>query len=270
MAHYVVGDIQGCYKGLRGLLRKCKFKPGRDTLWAVGDLVARGDDSLSTLQFLYDLGDSFYTVLGNHDLHLLAIASGIRTAKASDKLAPLLKSKELPTFIDWLRQQPTARKIDKNTLLVHAGLYPNWSIKQCVKHSDWIAKQLRGKRYVELLSRMYGNTPTTWSKSHDDDEKCRFIINANTRMRFLDQQRALDFDLKVSPDNVPKDYAPWFAFENEKLKSKQRVIFGHWAALGGLTQHSQYVGLDTGYVWGGAMTAVRLEDMQFFTYNKQT
>lgn len=268
MANYIVGDIQGCYRGLRKLLKKIKFDPTQDQLWAVGDLVARGDDSLSTLEYLYDLGDSFHTVLGNHDLHLLAIANGIRSAKPSDKLEPLLRSPALPRLVDWLRHQPLARRIDKRTLLVHAGLYPQWSLKRCEKLSEQVSKQLRSEHYVELLQQMYGNQPAQWSKELKGVERYRFVINACTRMRFLEHQQTLNFSAKESPEVAPSHVTPWFKVQNPKLKPKHSVIFGHWAALDGLQDNPNFIGLDTGYVWGGTLTALRLEDKQFFTYNK--
>lgn len=268
MAHYIVGDIQGCYRGLRKLLKKVQFDASRDHLWAVGDLVARGDDSLSTLEFLYDMGDQFHTVLGNHDLHLIAIANGIRNAKPNDNLGPLMASPALPRLIDWLRQQPLARRIDKHTLLVHAGLYPQWSLKRCEKLSEKVSKRLRSDNHIELLQQMYGNHPTHWSPELSGMDQLRFVINACTRMRFLERDGALNFAAKESPTSAPTSIEPWFNIENSNLKPKQRVIFGHWAALNGLNSHSQYFGLDTGYVWGGALTALRLEDMKFFLYNK--
>ncbi|WP_100643868.1 symmetrical bis(5'-nucleosyl)-tetraphosphatase [Alteromonas facilis] len=270
MAQYVVGDIQGCYKGLVGLLKKIQFDAKKDTLWAVGDLVARGEDSLSTLQLLYELGDSFHTVLGNHDLHLLAVCSGIRQAKRQDNLGALLASSQLPDFIDWLRHKPLATKIDKNTLIVHAGLFPQWSLKQSLALSDCVSERLQSDDFERFLVSMYGNTPEAWSEELSDDKKLRFIVNAMTRMRFLDKRQRLNFSLKDSPSQCPDGFKPWFQFKNPNLKKKQRVIFGHWAALNGLKNNSQFIGLDTGYVWGGKLTAFRLDDAEYFSYKKQT
>ena len=270
MANYIVGDIQGCYAALRKLLKKINFDPSRDTLWAVGDLVARGEDSLSTLELLYDLGDSFQTVLGNHDLHLLAITQGIRNAKRNDYLEKLLRAKSLPRLVDWLRRQPLARMIDKQTLLVHAGLYPKWSFEDCLAYNDTITKRLRGDKLPEFLNNMYGDGPNNLESAENGVEKRRFYVNAMTRMRFLDRNLNLDLSIKLAPLQAPKGVAPWFTIANPERKKKQRVIFGHWAALNGLLHDPLNVGLDTGYVWGGSLTALRLEDMKFFAYNKQT
>ncbi|MDM7861806.1 symmetrical bis(5'-nucleosyl)-tetraphosphatase [Alteromonas sp. ASW11-36] len=270
MANYIVGDIQGCYTALQKLLKKVNFNPAHDTLWAVGDLVARGDDSLSTLDFLYDLGDSFQTVLGNHDLHLLAISQGIRGAKRNDNLDKLLRAKSLPRLLDWLRQKPLARMIDKNTLLVHAGLYPKWSFQDCLKYSDSVTKRLRSDKLHDFLQNMYGDAPKNLDSAANGVEKRRFYVNAMTRMRFVDADLNLDLSIKVSPLQAPKGFAPWFTIPNPERKKKQRIVFGHWAALNGLLHDPLNIGLDTGYVWGGSLTALRLEDMKFFAYNKQS
>ncbi|WP_100656081.1 symmetrical bis(5'-nucleosyl)-tetraphosphatase [Alteromonas flava] len=270
MANYVVGDIQGCYSGLKRLLKSIQFDPSKDTLWSVGDLVARGEDSLSTLQLLFDLKDSFKTVLGNHDLHLLAICYGIRKAKPQDNLDALLNSPQLPDFVQWLRNQPLALRLDKRTLLVHAGLYPQWSLKQSVAYSDEVAQKLKSKKCEAFLKNMYGNTPNQWKNGLSGDDRLRFIVNAMTRMRFLDQQQRLNFSIKDSPASCPTKYRPWFQLNNAMLKKKHRVIFGHWAALNGLSDHAQFIGLDTGYVWGGKLTALRLDDMTYFSVKNQT
>ena len=269
MANYVVGDIQGCYKGLKKLLKTVKFDAVNDTLWSVGDLIARGEDSLSTLELLYDLGSSFKPVLGNHDLHFMAIANGLRTVKTNDNLEPLLASPALPRYVDWLRQQPLARKIDERSLIVHAGLYPKWGINDCMTQAYDIAIQLRGDGFIELLESMYGSKPRKWQDDLSVIERYRFTINACTRMRFLNAQHELDFQHKESPASTEKSLKPWFACKNKKLAKKERVFFGHWASLNGLLNHKQFFGLDTGFVWGGSLTALRLEDMQIFAYNNQ-
>lgn len=270
MATYVVGDIQGCIDGLEQLLKNIKFSPKNDRLWAVGDLVARGSDSLATLEFLFGLGDSFSAVLGNHDLHLLAVANGIKQPKPSDNLKPLLNDSKLPIYVDWLRQFPLAQLINDNTLLVHAGLYPLWSVKKCLTQSSVVSKALKKKSYVELLKKMYGSDPKDWSSKLSPEQQQRFTINACTRMRFLTKEGSLEFSHKEKPSNKPSKYVPWFEVKNQKLKKNQKVIFGHWASLEGLFNHKRFVGLDTGYVWGGKLTAFRLEDQRFFSYNKIT
>ncbi|MCZ8529526.1 symmetrical bis(5'-nucleosyl)-tetraphosphatase [Alteromonas sp. PRIM-21] len=260
---YVIGDIQGCYDGLRRVLDKVEFDETNDKLFAVGDLVARGEDSLSTLRFLKSLGSQFSSVLGNHDLHLLAVVNGIRKAKKSDKLEPLLYAADLTELVDWLRQFPLAAKLDEQSIMVHAGLYPQWSIDECVSLSDEVSNILKSDDYATFLSKMYGNTPDKWSDKLEDDERLRFIVNACTRMRFVHTDGTLDFDNKSHPSTVSNSpnstLKPWFEVENTKLTTSQRVIFGHWAALSGHTNNSQFVGLDTGYVWGQSMTLLNLD-----------
>lgn len=259
---YVIGDIQGCYEGLRRILDKAKFNPDTDTLLAVGDLVARGEDSLSTLRFLKSLGNSFSSVLGNHDLHLLAVINGIRKAKKSDNLSPLLKANDLQELSDWLRHFPLVQKITPNTAMVHAGLYPQWSLDEAVSLSEEVSAVLRADNYADFLVEMYGNQPDSWSSKLTDIKRLRFVVNACTRMRFIANKDTLDFDNKSHPSAVESGGSstlqPWFKVENKKLKPQERVIFGHWAALSGQTHNNQFIGLDTGYVWGQAMTMFNL------------
>lgn len=258
---FVVGDIQGCHRGLLDLLDTVNFNADVDTLYAVGDLVARGDDSLSTLRFLKSLDSSFYTVLGNHDLHLLAVASGIREAKKSDNLQPLIDAPDFNDLIDWLRTFPLALRINKHNLLVHAGLFPEWSFKDVIAASDSVSSLLRSDDYVSFLKTMYGNMPTHFNDASTDEEKTRFTVNACTRMRYLHPDNRLEFSNKSHPANTatPSELVPWFNVPNSKLKKKQKVIFGHWAALNGDTEHNQFIGLDTGYVWGQTMSLLHIE-----------
>ena len=268
---FVVGDIQGCYDGLRRLLDKAHFNPSSDMLYAVGDLVARGGDSLSTLRFLRDLGANFSTVLGNHDLHLLAVANGIRKAKKSDKLTPILNAADLPDLLHWLRQFPLASKIDSNTLIVHAGLYPQWSINKCIALSDEVSLALKSDNYVNFLTEMYGNQPDSWSPDLPAQDRLRFVVNACTRMRFVQQSGKLDFCNKSHPDSVPasqrKTLVPWFEHSNEQLSTTEKVIFGHWAALSGETCNPKFIGLDTGYVWGQSMSLLCTDTNEIIRVN---
>lgn len=261
---YVVGDIQGCYDGLRRLLDKVKFDDTNDTLLAVGDLVARGEDSLNTLRFLKSLGKNFHSVLGNHDLHLLSVVNGIRKSKKSDKLQPLLKASDLPELVDWLRRFPLAMKIDDRSVMIHAGLYPKWSIEQSISLSDEVSEVLKADNYADFLESMYGNTPDNWSENLEGAERLRFIVNACTRMRFVYDNGTLDFDNKSHPSAVSHSTSntimPWFERKNTQLSSEQRVVFGHWAALSGQTNSHQFIGLDTGYVWGQSMTLLNLDN----------
>ncbi|MFC3094582.1 symmetrical bis(5'-nucleosyl)-tetraphosphatase [Alteromonas sediminis] len=257
--NYVVGDIQGCYKGLKRLLKKIKFQPGKDTLWAAGDLVARGEDSLSTLAFLYDLGDNFKTVLGNHDLHLLAIHSGVKASKRADKLEKLLASKDVDKYTDWLRHQPLARRINDNTLLCHAGLYPSWSTDKAIRLSKEVEEKLQSKHFKRFLPHMYSSEAVCWKEAKDSKKRLTFVINAMTRMRYLSPQLALDFEEKCAPELARSPLLPWFDVNNKKMKPDECVVFGHWASLNGKTNKSNYIGLDTGYVWGNKMTVWCLE-----------
>ena len=269
MATYIVGDIQGCFDGLQKLLKKVNFSPINDQLIAVGDLIGRGTQPLETLDYLYSLEDSFDTVLGNHDLNLLAIYAGIRKAKPNDNLDTLLTSPTLKTHINWLRGKPLALMADQNTLVTHAGLYPQWSVKKALNVSHEVSEQLHSKDWKTFLAQMYGNEPSAWKKSLQGSERFRFIVNAMTRMRFIENHDELDFSCKTSPDLAPDNLTPWFNVINKKLKTNQKVIFGHWASLNGNTQLRQFCGLDTGYVWGQSMTIQQLSSGKIFTVNYQ-
>lgn len=269
MKNFVVGDIQGCYKGLHKLLKKSGFRPHKDKLWAVGDIVARGPDSLATLEYLYDLGPHFDTVLGNHDLHLLACAFGVSKAKAQDKLAPLMKHKKFSTYVDFLLQKPLAVSPHKNILITHAGLYPKWSIKKALKLSLEIQTRLQGKDVENFLGNMYGNLPNLWDKKLQGNARYRFIVNAFTRMRFVHKNNSLDFDTKCHPSNAGDNILPWFAHQNDSLKHSQTLLFGHWASLlgtipGPVSIKANIIALDTGYVWGNKMRLYCIETNTFF------
>ncbi|MEP2653653.1 MAG: symmetrical bis(5'-nucleosyl)-tetraphosphatase, partial [Paraglaciecola sp.] len=254
MATYIVGDIQACFSGLVKLLDSVGFSARQDKLIAVGDLIGRGPEALETIEYLYSLGDSFETVLGNHDLHLLAIYSGIRKAKPNDKLDLLLTSNHIEKYINWLRKKPLALQPKVDILITHAGLYPQWSIKQALAYSNEISEQLTGENWQSFLSIMYGNLPTVWDDKLTGAKRSRFIVNALTRMRFVKDGNSLNFDCKTAPKDANPNLTPWFAAPNEKLKSLQKVIFGHWAALNGSTHIRQAIALDTGFVWGNKLT----------------
>jgi bis(5'-nucleosyl)-tetraphosphatase (symmetrical) len=265
MAIFIVGDIQGCFNGLKRLLRKVDFCPKNDRLIAVGDLIGRGTQPLETLDYLYSLEDRFDTVLGNHDLHLLAIYAGVRKAKPGDKLETLLASPKLKTHINWLRHKPLALLANQNTLVTHAGLYPQWSVKKALKFSLEVSEQLKARDWKEFLTEMYGNQPETWQKNLVGRERLRFIVNAMTRMRFIKNHNELDFSCKTSPDSAPNDLVPWYKVSNQKLKANQKVVFGHWASLSGDTRDDQFCSLDTGYVWGQAMTLLNLSSGKLYS-----
>ncbi|MFT5838869.1 MAG: bis(5'-nucleosyl)-tetraphosphatase (symmetrical) [Flavobacteriales bacterium] len=269
MPTYIVGDIQGCFLGLQRLLKKVEFSPENDHLIAVGDLIGRGTQALETLDYLYSLEDSFDTVLGNHDLHLLAIYAGIRKAKPDDNLDILLANTQLKTYINWLRCKPLALMADQNTLVTHAGLYPQWSVKKALNVSLEVSEQLQAKDWKNFIANMYGNQPSTWQKSLLGAQRLRFIINAMTRMRFIENQDELNFSCKTSPDLAPDKLTPWFKVLNKKLKEEQKVVFGHWASLNGNTHDNQFCGLDTGYVWEQDMTLLNLTSGELYSVTYQ-
>jgi bis(5'-nucleosyl)-tetraphosphatase (symmetrical) len=265
MKNYVVGDIQGCYKGLRKLLQAAGFNAKKDKLWAVGDLIARGPESLETLKFLNDLGsDHFDTVLGNHDLHLIAMAHGISDPKPVDKLAPLMKHKSFSELIDWLSTKKLALKPAKRHFISHAGLYPMWSTKKALALSDEVSEALMGAKQLKFLKSMYGNTPTVWNDNLAGPERLRFVVNAFTRMRFLSDS-ALEFKTKCHPDAAPPSLTPWYLCPNPKLKKKKVILFGHWASLMGETNNESIIALDTGFVWGKKMSLYCIESKQLFS-----
>jgi bis(5'-nucleosyl)-tetraphosphatase (symmetrical) len=254
MAEYVVGDIQGCFEALERLLDSVGFNPRNDQLIAVGDLIGRGPQALETIEYLYSLGDNFRTVLGNHDLHFLAVYSGIRKLKTKDKFDALLASPNITKYIDWLRHKPLALALDEHTLISHAGLYPQWSIKQGLALSQEVSDSLQGKDWQKILKKMYGDQPNVWDETLSGSSRWRFIVNAFTRMRYMLAPDKLEFNCKDSPYLAPSTLYPWFNIENVNLSSQDSVLFGHWATLAGQTYHPQFIALDTGYVWQQELT----------------
>lgn len=265
MAKYFIGDLQGCFVEFEQMLDLIDFSPSRDQLYLVGDLVARGGDSLATVNKIIELGDSVKTVLGNHDLHLLAVHAGFRQAKRADKLLSLLSSQVIDGYVEWLRHQPLVIHF-ANVVMVHAGWYPGWSLKQLMKHSARASKKLASDDYLDWLQIMYGNFPDTWSKQHDKADKFRFTINACTRMRYLTTDLALEFDAKMPIADAPKTLSPWFNQQTKEMK-RYKIIFGHWASLLGKTGQDNLHALDTGCVWGNSMTCLRLDDNAKFSVN---
>lgn len=257
MATYAIGDIQGCYAELRRLLEKIRFDPAQDQLWLVGDLVNRGPDSLQVLRFVKSLGDSAITVLGNHDLHLLAVAEGVAKLHRSDTLNELLNAPDREELLVWLRQQRLFHA-EGNYVLVHAGLVPQWSVEQAASLAREVENALRGDNYAIFFDRMYGNTPNCWNDALTGYKRLRIIVNAFTRMRICTPQGEMEFKFKGEIENIPEGYVPWFDVPKRKSKDAT-VIFGHWSALG-LKLEPNIIALDTGCLWGGPMTAIRLED----------
>ncbi len=261
MATYAVGDIQGCYVELQQLLEQIRFDPAQDQLWLVGDLVNRGPDSLQVLRLVKSLGDRAITVLGNHDLHLLAVAEGAAELHHSDTLDEVLSAPDRDELLAWLRQQRLLHA-EGDFVLVHAGLVPQWSVKQAAGLAREVESALRGDDYATFLARMYGNAPHNWDDDLDGYKRLRVITNAFTRMRICTPQGEMEFRFKGEVDRIPAGYLPWFEVPERKSR-KATVIFGHWSALG-LKVTPNVIALDTGCLWGGPMTAIRLEDRQLF------
>ena len=259
MAVYAIGDIQGCYDPFRRLLDELDFDPSTDTLWLVGDLVNRGPKSLKTLRFVMSLGDAVISVLGNHDLHLLALSAGaVHSGKRFDSLEKLINAPDAAELFDWLRHLPLAhydRKLD--TLLVHAGTHPEWSVKQTLARAAEVEEELQNGDYKTLLGKMYGNTPNSWSGKLSGYKRLRFIINCLTRMRMITAGNRLNFTHSGPPWRARKNLQPWYMAENPATAGT-RVVFGHWSQLG-LIVLPKLISLDTGCVWGRQLTAVRLD-----------
>lgn len=262
MSTYAVGDIQGCYDVLCRLLDKVHFDPQTDSLWVVGDMVNRGPQSLDTLRFIYSLGHRAHVVLGNHDLHLLAVAHNIRPLSKSDTLQLILDAPEVDELLHWLRHLPLLHHdSDLNYVMVHAGIAPQWTLNQAKQYANEVELALRSDDYINYLRDMYGNTPSNWDNSLAGGARLRTITNYFTRMRCLDTQGNLNLKNKGLPQ---QNDIPWFSYPNRQT-DQERIIFGHWAALDGNTNMANAIGLDTGCVWGNRLTLMRLEDGVLFT-----
>lgn len=254
MAHYAIGDLQGCLAPFQALLAEIGFNPGSDTLWLTGDLVNRGPQSLATLRFVRRHEHCMQTVLGNHDLNLIAIAHGYGRLKKSDTVTDILNAPDRLTLIDWLRLQPLLIR-NEQQLLVHAGLWPDWDADTAAARCAEVEAALRHRRPQAFLAHMYGNTPLT-DTAGSEAERLRFTTNVCTRMRALTRSGALDFDYKSTLAEMPATLQPWFRAPNRRQRS-HRIVFGHWSALG-LYQGDGVTGLDTGALWGGQLTAIEL------------
>jgi bis(5'-nucleosyl)-tetraphosphatase (symmetrical) len=263
MAIYAIGDIQGCYDELLRLLDVIAFDERNDQLWFAGDLVNRGPKSLETLRFIKGLGSSAIVVLGNHDMHLLAAASTPPSANTKAALNQVLNAPDRDELIDWLRHRPLFHH-DDNFCLVHAGIPPQWDFKQTKEMAQEVQKAIQGKSYQGLLKEMYGDKPDLWSPKLKDSVRLRFIINCFTRMRYCDAEGRLDFNFNGPPGSQPEKLLPWFAVPKRK-SANMRIIFGHWSSLGYYEGNNCYA-IDTGCLWGGQLTAIRLgETVQRFS-----
>jgi len=262
MATYAIGDIQGCFDSLQQLLAKCAFDPARDRLWLVGDLVNRGPRSLETLRFVKSLGKAALTVLGNHDLYLLMVAEGGAKARGKDDtLQPILDAPDCGELLDWLRQQSLCH-VEDDYCMVHAGLLPQWSIKKARKLAREVEAALQGEQYREFIANMWGSQPDRWSDDLEGWPRLRAVVNAMTRMRFCSADGVMDFKVKGELARAPAGYMPWFEVPGRK-SAKSVLITGHWSALG-FRLSDNMLALDSGCLWGGHLTAVRLEDRKVF------
>jgi len=266
MSTYVVGDIQGCYTELQNLLKLVNFNFSQDILWCTGDLVNRGPNSLEVLRFFKELKERAIVVLGNHDLHLLAVAHGnIEYHKPQDTLTPILEAEDSEELLEWLRHRPFLHHdVDFEFTLIHAGLPPQWDLWQARQCAAEVETVLRGKQYREYLANLYGNEPNKWSNELTGWDRLRFITNCFTRLRCCDAFGKLALKEKGPPSFDKNDKnQPWFWWSHRASRNQQ-IIFGHWAALGYHADEGIYA-IDTGCLWGGALTALRLEDKQVFS-----
>lgn len=258
MAVYAVGDLQGCLTPLQRLLDQVNFDPSHDRLWLVGDLVNRGPDSLACLRFVKNLGDSARVVLGNHDLHLLAVDAGIRRCKPKDSLQPILDAEDRQSLMNWLRHQPLLH-VDPQlkVAMCHAGIAPAWTLEDALREAAAVEAVLQADDYVAFLNTMYGDTPDQWHGELAGHDRLRYAVNAFTRMRFVYADGRLEFHQKGPPDSVDDALQAWFRYPKRRWDGPD-IVFGHWSALGYQRSHG-CISLDTGCVWGQSMTLLRLD-----------
>ncbi|MBF5007052.1 symmetrical bis(5'-nucleosyl)-tetraphosphatase [Diaphorobacter caeni] len=259
MANYFIGDIQGCHAAFIRLLERIDFSASRDTLYLLGDLVNRGPDSAGVLRRAMELGDSVRALLGNHDLHLLAAAHGARHPSRRDTLASVLDAKDRDAMLEWVRHQPLARSFSLNgerMLMVHAGVLPQWSFDDTLAYADEVRQLLQGPDLYAFLMEMYGNLPDRWSDDLRGADRLRVIINALTRLRFCSCDGVMDFDSTESAATPPDGLMPWFDVPGRRT-ADTLVAFGHWSTLG-LVNRPHLLALDTGCIWGGCLSAMRI------------
>ncbi|GME37527.1 MULTISPECIES: bis(5'-nucleosyl)-tetraphosphatase (symmetrical) ApaH [Pantoea] len=263
MSTYLIGDVHGCYDELRALLQQVDFNPEQDTLWLTGDLVARGPGSLDVLRFVKSLGDAVRLVLGNHDLHLLAVYAGISRNKPKDRLTPLLEADDADELINWLRRQPLLQVDDEKKLVMgHAGITPQWDIETAKKCAREVEAVLASDSYPLFLDAMYGDMPNNWSEDLTGLARLRFSTNALTRMRYCFPNGQLDMICKDAPESALPPLKPWFTIEGP-VAQDYTIVFGHWASLEGKGTPEGIIGLDTGCCWGGTLTLLHWEDQRY-------
>ncbi|MES2772421.1 MAG: symmetrical bis(5'-nucleosyl)-tetraphosphatase [Pseudomonadota bacterium] len=261
MATYAIGDIQGCFNALLTLLKRCQFDPSHDRLWLVGDLVNRGPNSLQTLRFVRALGDAAITVLGNHDIYLLLVAEGLQKRAADDTLDDILHAPDRQELLDWLRQRPLCHT-EREYCLVHAGLLPQWTTQQARALAAEVEQALRASDYRTFMAQLWGSEPTRWDDNLCGWPRLRVIVNAMTRMRFCSLEGSMSFKARGKPETAPAGQYPWFQIPG-RLSADKVIVAGHWSALG-LRIEDNFLALDSGCLWGGQLTALRLEDRQVF------
>ena len=255
MALYCIGDIQGCHDAFERLLHRVDFSASRDTLYILGDLVNRGPESDKVLRTCMAAGDSMRALLGNHDLHLLAVSQGVRKLHKGDTVGPILDAPDRDAWLDWLRQRPLAVHAH-GWLMVHAGVVPQWDVAQTMALASEVETLLRGPDLAGFLPQMYGNEPARWDDALQGADRWRCVINSLTRLRFCAADGTMEFATKEGAGGSPEGYMPWFEVPGRRTASAS-VAFGHWSTLG-LINRDDLLALDTGCVWGGHLTAVRL------------
>jgi len=273
MSTYAIGDIQGCYTELQNLLNEINFNEKNDQLWFVGDLVNRGPKSLQTLRFIKSLGVSAKIVLGNHDLHLIAASKNIRPISNKDTIKEILTADDADELINWLKSRPLLlTDTDLGFTMVHAGIAPQWTLDTAKNFAKECESILQNEKIDDFLMHMYGDTPNIWSDSIEGYARQRFIINCFTRIRFCTIDGALDLDIKVAPGSQKKSLIPWYALPNRKTIDN-KIIFGHWSTihLGVENNFKKYnvYPIDTGCLWGGQLTAMRLDDEKIFSVTSE-
>lgn len=257
MSTYAIGDLQGCRPSLSLLLEKIEQESPQARLIFVGDLVNRGPQSLETLRTVRGLGTRATALLGNHDLHLLAVSQGIRKTHGSDTLDDILQASDRDDWIDWVRHRPLAH-LENGHLMVHAGVMPQWDVAQTLRLAHEVETVLRGPDWADFLREMYGNQPAQWDDALRGSDRLRCIVNALTRIRYCTPDGAMELSKKEAFESNQADFTPWFDMPGRRTASAT-VVFGHWSTLG-LVLQPNLIGLDTGCVWGGKLTALRLED----------
>ncbi|CAL4319734.1 Bis(5'-nucleosyl)-tetraphosphatase [symmetrical] [Buchnera aphidicola (Eriosoma lanigerum)] len=270
MSTYLIGDVHGCYNQLQALLNQVSFNKDKDILWFTGDLIARGSSSLEVLQFIYSLGKVAKVVLGNHDLYLISVYSGIKQSYACDNIVSLLQHPEIEIFIDWLRNCPLVIVDEEKKLIMsHAGIFPYWNLSTALQYAREIEKYLKSDNYIDFLSQMYGDIPDIWNINLTKFELLRFSVNVFTRMRYCFLNGRLDFSCKTSPLSAPTNLLPWFLI-NTNIPTGYSIVFGHWSTLRNVSTPKNIISLDTGCCWGYELSMLRWEDKMYFQQSFHT